>query len=142
AEVEVDVTHRLHANLVRALAQLLDGRKLAPRLETVPAQPCSREVDGALDAGVRQLRASDLAEAPLRLHELRRRASCAHAGAPPAGMPRASAVARWTTCSSPTLRARPRRCIRQPGSAVTRASAPTAPAANILSAATATETSG
>ena len=87
--------------------------ELAPGVEPVSAQPRGRELDRALDAGVGELRARDLAEVLLRLRQLGS-ASGAHAAA--SRSPRASAVARWTTGGpSDALRARPRRCIRQPG---------------------------
>ena len=117
-EVAVDVADRLHADLVRALAQLLDVGELAPGLEPVRAQPLGRDVDRALHARVGELRARDLAEALARgwrelAHAAPRRAPARSRGGRPRG--------------PPVRAARPRRCIRQPGSAVTSASAPTAP---------------
>src|SRR4029450_5880154 len=93
------------------------SRQLRPRLEPPVHQAPRGQVERVLRPRIRELQPRDLAKAALRLREL------GHAA------PRASAVARWTMrTADPDRSARPLRCIRHPGSAVTRTAAAAAPA--------------
>ncbi len=78
-QVAVDVADRLHADVVRALAPLLDVGKLGPGVEPVTAQASGRAVDRALDVVVGELRAGDLAEVLPGLAQLAHLSSSLHA---------------------------------------------------------------
>ncbi len=82
-EVAVDVANRLHPDVVRLPAELLDVVELPPGLQPVRAETSDRELDRLLHPIVCELAARDLAEAIARLRQT------AHAS-----IPRASAVAR------------------------------------------------
>ena len=107
-DVPVEVVDHGHLDPVRALPHRLDVREPLPRCDAIRPQPVGRGVERRLGVRVAELPARDLAEARRRLRELGHRT------------PRASALARCTTrTGDPTFSARPRRCIRHPGSAVT-----------------------
>ncbi len=129
-QVVVEPVDRARPDRAGPLPELLRVPEQRPRLQ--PLRPHARggRVERGLARGVGERVPSDGAETGGRLSEP------AHAATP-----RARAVARCTTRGpAPTRSARPRRCTRQPGSAVTIASAPAAEPS--LSSAIATETSG
>ena len=84
--MRVEIVDHAHARLVRAVAERLDVRKTAPGLLPVTHQAPGRGVERSRHVRVRELQPSDLAE----------RAALARDAAH-ASIPRASAVARWTT---------------------------------------------
>ena len=125
-QVAVDVTDRLHADVVRALAQLLDVREARPtrRAGARAAVRSSARSAPWTSASASFVRATSR-KCSFGCASSRHRAAIGHAERPWRGR-----SARCRPGGRPQLsdRGHARRCIRQPGSAVTSASAPTAPA--------------
>ena len=131
ADVRIEVVDHSHSRLVRTVAEVLGPAERVPGMQPFVHEPARREIERCADALIGELQPRDLPEG----------AALGPRDAAHASIPLASAVARWTTRTPRrSCSARPRRCMRQPGSAVTSASASAAPAS--FSSAIASETSG